>query len=84
MYYTTYGAKSGGARGIADRGQIYMGALIGVVEIHLCEIAAQVTVLPRVAAPSPPPPPFAPPLGAKQIYVNIIYFYIIKGLILKN
>ena len=26
---------SGGARGIAARGQIYMGAPIGVVEIHL-------------------------------------------------
>ena len=46
---------SGGARGIAARGQIYMGAPIGVVEIHLrLEIAAAIKV---PSAPSPPPPP---------------------------
>ena len=45
--------NSGVAGGIAARGQIYMGAPIGVVEIHL---QFEITAL-------TPPPPFAPPLG---------------------
>ena len=46
---------SGGAGGIAARGQIYMDAPIGVVEIHLqLEIAAP--------SPSPTPHTFALPL----------------------
>ena len=52
---------SGVTGGIAARGQIYMGAPISVVEIHLqLEIAAPVKVPP--GAPTPLPPPFAPPL----------------------
>ena len=49
--------RSGGARGIAARGHIYiyMGAPIGVVEIHFCMGATRGGRHPR-----PPPPPPAP------------------------
>ena len=48
--YTRLCLSSGGAGGIAARGQLYMGAPIGVVEIHLqLEIAAP------VKEPWPPP-----------------------------
>ena len=57
-----YNINSGGTGGIAARGQIDMGAHIGVVEIHLqLELAAPVKVPP----PRIPPPPIAPPLNIK-------------------
>ena len=49
----THEIISGGAGGITARGQIYRGAPIGVVEIHLqLEIAAPVKVPPEAADPS--------------------------------
>ena len=51
--------RGGGGGGIAARGEIYMGAPIGVVEIHL-----QLKMTALVKVPPPPlPPPFAPPLN---------------------
>ena len=58
---------SGGAGGIASRGQIYMGTPIGVVEIYL-----QAKLLPSPLKVPPPHPPFAPPLF---IIIIIIYYY---------
>ena len=55
-----YFKGSGGAVGIAARGQIYMGVPISVVAIHLqLEIATHVKVPPGATVPSPS---FAPPL----------------------
>ena len=54
MYNTS--SCSGGAGGIAARGQIYMGAPIGVIEIHLqLEIAAPVKVAPATVQLELPP-----------------------------
>ena len=55
--YRTRTITSGGAGGIAVRGQIYMAALIGVVEIHL-----QLEIADPVKVPPPRLSPFAPPL----------------------
>ena len=61
---THFDKTIGGAGGIAAREQIYMGAPIGVVEIHLkVEIATPGKVPPRSVAPSPPPPPLCSATG---------------------
>ena len=71
--------SSGGAGVLAARGQIYMGAPIRVLEIHL-----------RAKFPPPRPHPFAPPLSLSFVIhddllckiISIVCYYIYMYLLL--